>query len=193
MTCRWLVKIPEVDYTQTVLGYTPVETVDCRDMTDVTAESIYLDCAVPNPRTGTPVGEYRRSCERLVNKALETVKDCLKGDVLVLGTEEYMYPALRLSRAIEQTGLAASVMVHATTRSPIAVCLDSGYPITKAYELSSFYEKGRNTYLYNMRDYDTVIVLSDAAPEHPDGPRTRAAVCKRWGARPVFLDGGSHV
>ena len=103
--------------------------------------------------------------------ALEKVRSRLRGHVLVLGTEECMYPALLLAQAIEAGGSAASVAVHATTRSPIAISPDSGYPITNGYEMSSFYEKDRNTYVYNLQRYDTAIVLSDAAPESGRPPR----------------------
>ncbi len=117
----------------------------------------------------------------------------LRGHVLVLGTEECMYPALLLAQAIEAGGSAASVAVHATTRSPIAISPDSGYPITNGYEMSSFYEKDRNTYVYNLQRYDTAIVLSDAAPDNPDGPRDLASACGLWGMRPFILYGGEHV
>ena len=104
-----------------------------------------------------------------------------------------MYPALLLACAIDKLGAAESVAVHATTRSPIAISLDSGYPITNGYEMSSFYEKDRNTYVYNLQDYDTAIVLSDAGPENPGGPCDLAAACGHWGVKPVFLYGGKHV
>lgn len=195
VTCRWLLRIPEEDYTPRVLRYTPLEPVDCRgaEMPPEGLESIHLDCALPNPRTGVPAGEYRRRCAALANAALEKVRSRLHGRVLVLGTEECMYPALLLACAIDKLGAAESVAVHATTRSPIAISLDSGYPITNGYEMSSFYEKDRNTYVYNLQDYDTAIVLSDAGPENPGGPCDLAAACGHWGVKPVFLYGGKHV
>jgi len=195
VTCRWLLRIPEEDYTRRVLQYTPIEPVDCRGsgMPPEGLESCRLDCALPDPRTGVPAGEYQRRCAALADEALEKVRDRLHGHVLVLGTEECMYPALRLAQAIEASGAAGSVSVHATTRSPIAISPDSGYPITNGYEMSSFYEKDRNTYVYNLQNYDTAIVLSDAGPENPEGPRDLAAACGLWGVRPVFLYGGKHV
>ena len=59
--------------------------------------------------------------------------------------------------------------------------------------MSSFYEKDRKTYVYNLQKYDTVLVLSDAVPANPDGPRDLAAACGYWGVKPVFLYGGGHV
>lgn len=193
VTCRWLVRIGQEDYTPRVLQYTPLEPVDCRGRTAEEPEGCYLGCELPDPRTGVPVGQYRRSCEELADAALEKVQSRLRGRVLVLGTEECMYPALLLAQAIETGGGVESVAVHATTRSPIAISLDSGYPITNGYEMSSFYEKDRNTYVYNLQSYDTAIVLTDAAPENPDGPRDLAAACGLWGMRPVILYGGKHV
>ena len=193
VTCRWLVRIPQEDYTPRVLQYTPMEPVDCRGSAAEEPESLYLGCALPNPRLGVPVAQYQRCCGALVGAALEKVRSRLRGHVLVLGTEECMYPALLLAQAIEAGGSAASVAVHATTRSPIAISSDSGYPITNGYEMSSFYEKDRNTYVYNLQRYDTAIVLSDAAPDNPDGPRDLASACGLWGMRPFILYGGEHV
>lgn len=193
VTCRWLVRIGQEDYTQRVLQYTPLEPVDCRGRAAEEPESYDLGCELPNPRIGVPVGQYRRCCGGMADAALEKVRDRLYGRVLVLGTEECMYPALLLARAIEAGGGAQSVAVHATTRSPIAVSRDSGYPITNGYEISSFYEKDRSTYVYNLQSYDMAIVLTDAAPENPEGPRDLAAACGLWGMKPVILYGGKHV
>ena len=81
------------------------------------------------------------------------------GKTLVLGTEECMYPALRLGERLERLG--AEVCCHATTRSPIGLCDAPGYPIRSGWKLPSFYEEERTTYVYNLREYDTVIVVSD--------------------------------
>ena len=57
--------------------------------------------------------------------------------------------------------LGAEVCCHATTRSPIGLCDAPGYPIRSGWKLPSFYEEERTTYVYNLKEYDTVIVLSD--------------------------------
>ena len=81
--------------------------------------------------------------------------------ILVLGTEECMYPALRLGAVLEDMGQNYHVRCHATTRSPIGVCTDENYPITSGYKLNSFYDINRPTYIYNLCEYDTVVVVTD--------------------------------
>ena len=49
--------------------------------------------------------------------------------ILTLGTEECMYPALMLGKVLEQQGMDGGVRCHATTRSPIGICTQEGYPI----------------------------------------------------------------
>ena len=91
-----------------------------------------------------------------------------KGALLVLGTEECMYPALTVGSLAEQTGLCATVRCHATTRSPIGICPDSAYPIRNGVLLPSFYGGDRKTYLYDLAAYDAALVVTDA-PAAVDG------------------------
>ena len=72
-----------------------------------------------------------------------------------------MYPALCLGHRLEVDG-ARTVRTHATTRSPIGICGSPDYPVQVGFALRSFYEQGRETYLYNPVSYDAVVVVSDA-------------------------------
>ena len=84
----------------------------------------------------------------------------------MLGTEEFMYPALYVADKIEKSrrekGLAAEVKFHATTRSPIMVSSEEEYPLHVRYELRSLYEDGRRTFVYDLKKYDLALILTDA-------------------------------
>ena len=65
--------------------------------------------------------------------------------ILVLGTEEFMYPALLAAREMEKLG--HYVRFHATTRSPILPGSEESYPLHRRYELKSPYDAERATYV----------------------------------------------
>lgn len=90
-----------------------------------------------------------------------------KERILVLGTEEFMYPALYVASQIEKA--ECEVWFHATTRSPIAVSSEAEYPLHRRYELRSLYEKDRVTYVYELAAYDRVFVLTDAEKMNSQG------------------------
>lgn len=193
---EFLLRPPEEDYTRAVAGYDISPAVDLRDSGGGTAsvEPLQVDASLPNPRTGVQIGRYQSACQDLAARLLSVLRGQLpeQGRVLVLGTEECMYPALVLGRALEAQG--AAVSWHATTRSPIGICTQPGYPVTSGYQIHSFYEDGRATYLYNMQRYDLTVVLSDSA--HPAGPALRdvAEAVRRHGcSRLLYVQGGSHV
>ncbi|MBQ7528451.1 phosphoribosyltransferase domain-containing protein [bacterium] len=116
-----------------------------------------------DPRLGVKIGIYHEKCVTCARKLAVSLRKRLEhsNKVLVLGTEECMYPALILGRELEKLG-AAQVRCHATTRSPIGISNESSYPITQGFELTSLYEAERTTYIYNLEQYDTAIIVSDA-------------------------------
>lgn len=77
--------------------------------------------------------------------------------VLVLGTEEYQYPALQVAAALEAEGVRAHFA--ATTRAPVLV----GGGIQHCSTLPDAYDEGRTTYLYNapLESFDRVVVVTD--------------------------------
>ena len=79
----------------------------------------------------------------------------------MLGTEEYMYSALLFGKQLEEMK-NISVKVHATTRSPISLSNNIDYPIKNGYKIHSFYDKNRETYIYNTGSYDSIIVITDS-------------------------------
>lgn len=120
-----------------------------------------------NARRLVKAEEYAAACENL----WKIYKDVLCKDdvnnVLVVGTEEFMYPALFIGKQLENNGKI--VKSHSTTRSPIAASVEADYPIFARYELPSAYDDSRQTYLYNVLDYDLVCIITDASKKHKDG------------------------
>ncbi|MCI9167328.1 MAG: hypothetical protein HFH01_03910 [Dorea sp.] len=111
--------------------------------------------------------DYRRACESLWRK-IASVFELQEGErVLVVGTEEFMYPALYAARCMEQKGLLA--WSHSTTRSPVMVFLDDGYPLKTRYELRSLYDRDRTTYIYDVESYDRVFIITDASDREEEG------------------------
>ena len=83
-----------------------------------------------------------------------------KKNILVAGTEEFMYPALCIGQLFEQKG--KNVKSHSTTRSPVVVSSEKEYPLHVRYELKSLYNDERTTFLYDIGKYDCVIIVTDA-------------------------------
>lgn len=161
ITCRCLVRLPQEDHTAQVADWTVTEAPPAVPQNLSFRQETLPGEGLLDPRKTLRIGAYDRSCqavaEAMLSRALGPVE--MLGKTLVLGTEECMYPALRLGERLERLG--AEVCCYATTRSPIGLCDAPGYPIRSGWKLPSFYEEGRTTYVYNLREYDTVIVLSD--------------------------------
>ena len=112
---------------------------------------------------------YGKACEALWEQ-IKTAAVSEQGQkILVLGTEEFMYPALFVGACLEKCG--NTVKCHATTRSPIAVSRESAYPLSVRHELVSVYEDGRKTFIYDLKKYDSVWILTDA------GELTERGIC----------------
>lgn len=104
--------------------------------------------------------EYKRACESLWKRIEASYAPRADEKILVVGTEEFMFPALYIGACMEEKGCV--VRCHSTTRSPIAVSADSGYPLRTRYELRSLYDPDRVTYIYDIGSYDRVFVITDA-------------------------------
>ena len=133
---------------------------------------------LPPFRTGTAVGAMRDALDAFTAECGSYLRQALPeaGKILLLGTEECMLPAIRVGQYLEQQGL--TVFTHATTRSPIGICSAPDYPCPNGVQLASFYEAERVTYLYNIRDYDAVIAVTDS----PDDAQCRLAMQTLAGA-----------
>ena len=117
---------------------------------------------LPNPRSGVEISVYCGSCLKLAEQIVSAIdkSDVQDKDILVIGTEEFMYPALALGRELEKN--ARSVKSQSTTRSPLLPQSREGYPFHLRCSFASLYDHERTTYLYNLEKYDTVIIITDA-------------------------------
>ena len=90
-----------------------------------------------------------------------------------------MYPALYVAEQFENLGISA--FSHSTTRSPIVTSTEEDYPVQKRFELASFYDVNRKTFIYNLRKYDCVIVVTDSTYEDLTGVNTLVNALKSVG------------
>lgn len=191
ITCRCLVRLPQEDHTAQVADWTVTEAPPAVPQNLSFRQETLPGEGLLDPRKTLHIGAYDSSCqavaEAMLSRALGPVETL--GKTLVLGTEECMYPALRLGERLERLG--AEVCCHATTRSPIGLCDAPGYPIRSGWKLPSFYEEERTTYVYNLREYDTVIVVSDTKKTDLRAIQALASVltCKQL----IYTQGEGYV
>lgn len=95
----------------------------------------------------------------LLNKYEEEGKE-----FLVVGTEECMFIPILFAKKLEELNPNVAVYFHATTRSPIETSADEGYALKARYKLRSAYDKNRTTYIYNLKHYDKVFIITDTEP-----------------------------
>lgn len=122
-----------------------------------------------NTRRLTDMVQYENACRRLFEQISEKLPVEKNENILVLGTEEFMFPGLYIGKCLEETG--HSVMFHATTRSPISVGSSAEYPLHERYALSGMYEEDRNIFIYDIGSYDAVIVITDAQKNGQESQR----------------------
>lgn len=127
---------------------------------DLDVECVEFDTKI-NTRKAVVFSDYEKETERYAGEIENNIGYERYSDILVLGTEECMYPALRLGEILKRDGAAEVVKIHATTRSPIIASGAEDYPLSHRYQIRSVYDKTRDTYVYNLRKYDTVIIVTD--------------------------------
>lgn len=111
--------------------------------------------------------KYLEACEKLADKIIESQKIGSGKKILVLGTEEFMFPAIFAARKIEALG--NEVKTHSTTRSPISAFAEENYPLHSRFQLASLYDANRVTYIYNLSCYDKVLIVTDSNLEEKAG------------------------
>ena len=114
-----------------------------------------------NARRFVDAKQYEAACRKLAETVIAETGVKQGERVLVIGTAEFMYPALLTGQEIEKMG--CEVRSHSTTRSPIAVSTEEEYPLHCRYELRSLYDPDRKTFIYDLENYDRVIVMTDSA------------------------------
>lgn len=113
-----------------------------------------------NARRLVDASAYEKACYELAGEVIDRITFNKGENVLVIGNEEFMYPALLVGSEIEKTG--CTVKCHSTTRSPIAVSNEENYPLHCRYALDSLYDSKRRVYLYDIGQYDRVVVVTDS-------------------------------
>lgn len=138
-----------------------------------------------DPRQGVEVGKYFAQCDAAGNFVVDLLKrENISGDVLILGTEEFMLPAIVAGSRLEAENF--SVVTHSTTRSPIGICDAENYPIRAGFKLRSFYDATRPTFIYNLRHYDAAVVMTNAQ-NFSAGVEDLIAALNVHGVEKIFL------
>lgn len=140
-----------------------------------------------NCRMTEKTGRLKGKVDVFVKNAIRKAGIRNGADILVLGTEEFMFPAMAFGAKIKETDPEASVHFHATTRSPIEVSTDAGYPLHNRCVFDSQYEVGRRTYLYNLRKYDQVFIVTDAAKVNEAGLKSLIRALAEYGNDDITL------
>ena len=131
------------------------------------------------------IKQYNENIEKFFSDIKKEIHFCEYKSVLVLGTEEFMYPALVIAQKIEK--MVSKVRFHATTRSPIAVSTEKTYPLHTRYELESLYDKKRKTFIYDLCKYDCVLVITDASNAKQEGFNTLLAALSISGNKEIYV------
>lgn len=162
----WLVKTDHAVYTEIAESYKGDGAyIDCSDSSPTQIKSITTE--MMNARRLVSAEKYGAFCEQLYRDVSDSKKLAEADKILVLGTEEFMYPALLVAERLESLG--KNVRFHATTRSPISVSTEEAYPLHTRYQLRSFYDKERTIFIYDLDRYDCVLIITDALCQEADG------------------------
>ncbi|MEY8428034.1 phosphoribosyltransferase domain-containing protein [Lachnospiraceae bacterium 46-15] len=180
---HYLVKTDHSGYTQAAENYRGDGKYFAKDERQAAVTELRINGKM-DARRCVQAREYRKACGELWTTIEKTDFFVDKRRVLVLGTEEFMYPALYAAGKMEERGIF--VRCHSTTRSPIAVSSEEEYPLHRRYELESLYEIGRRTFIYELDKYDAVLILTDAR-DGGRGADTLVNALKSCGNQEIFL------
>lgn len=184
----WLVKTNHAVYTEIAEGFQGNGTyISCKQETETKMPKITYIKANGRMDTRRMVHcvTYQQFCASLYQNIISQADLGNAHKILVLGTEEYMYPALYTACQLEEQG--KEVRFHATTRSPIAVSTEEEYPLHARYELTSLYDHARTTYVYELQKYDTVIIITDASDGMTEGVCSLVSALKLCGNQHILL------
>lgn len=194
--CEYLVKLPETDYTAAVEDI-QIQQAEAAPPADgrFAYQALFCDGFL-EVRKGVYIRSYIRSCSQMVQTFLAQFAYQLEqgSSILVLGTEECMYPALTLGKALEEFDCGFTVRCHATTRSPIGISHAQGYPITSGRRIQSFFAPERETYIYDLSRYDVVIVVSDTPSKDLEALKSLMGAMQPLDrTRLYYVQGGRNV
>lgn len=186
-TCDFLHRIP-VQYRVDEIekhSYEPLETVPLKAQINLAKIQIsgYWNC-----RVATDINRVRTSVNAFVESAVTFVPGLKQAErVLILGTEEFMFPGMMIGVEIEKRWPDKIVRFHATTRSPIEVSLDFDYPLQNRMPLESFYGTDRRTFIYNLEKYDKVLIVTDASPINENGLASLVGALEQHGNKDLTV------
>ncbi len=146
-------------------------------------------------RCGIDSHAYQQACLALSQELVERLMAAygqLDGHILVLGSEELMYPAIVAADVLQKQWPDSQVLTHATTRSPIKISQEAPYPIFNGCCLPSLYEAGRTTFVYNLCAYDWVIWLTDAENLQLAGVQALVQALEHFGCKKIIGVRWSH-
>lgn len=114
-------------------------------------------------KKGIIIGDYKQAVDRLAESIDKEslIEDSYK-EILIIGTEECMYPAIKVAEHLKNKYQDKKVLCYATSRSPIQVLDNENYILFNRAKFTSFYNQDRMVYLYNLKKYDKIIVITDA-------------------------------
>lgn len=145
---------------------------------------------IPNVSYNTRLLSHGEECKKyyteVINELMNLNKNTNEKDVLVLGTEEFMYLGLLFADRLQKE-LGINVKFHATTRSPIIVSHDESYPLHERYELKSVYDNDRITYIYDLKKYDKVFIISESGYLNRLGINTLIEVLENLGNKNINI------
>lgn len=116
---------------------------------------------VSNPRGILKFSDYENDVAKYADVIIKYMGMGHFDNVLLLGTEEFMYPTFAVGKLLINKGIAENVRIHSTTRSPVLASGRTDYPLYIRYQMRSLYDEDRTTYIYNLKRYDKVLILTD--------------------------------
>ena len=184
----YLLKIDNNKYVDSVNNISPAFPVKIGE-SKTKGNVEFMHHVFSEPRKGISVSSLYENSIQLSNKILKKYNMENKS-VLVLGTEECMLPALFVGREIEKNANPTIVRSHATTRSPIGVLNENDYPIKTGYQIKSFYDKDRTTFIYNEDRYDFIFIITDAPNDKNNAFKDIVTIFQNKGCRNFIFIGG---
>ena len=99
---------------------------------------------------------------------------------LVIGTEEDMYNAILKAERLEKSNTSGKqYYFQASTRSPICPCNEDDYVLHNRIKFVSAKDANRVVYLYNLRQYDRIIVMANQSEEQSKDMKFAKEVYKK--------------
>lgn len=182
--CIALVKLAPADYEAQAAGFMTRAAADCRVPSRRYPYRTIALGAHATPRTGVAIRDYGILWQGAGLVLADRIAWAKHESILVLGTEECMLPGLLVGRVLEQKGWE-NVFFHATTRSPIGISDAAGYPIEAGWQIRSFYEAARATYIYNLRPYHHAVIVSDTEREADEAVESLARALRESGCTDI--------